>query len=82
MVAPRRVLKLALRGAALEDETPSITAPRCEHCGDVIGVYEPLVHVIGGIATKTSRAAQPTLSHGPSGSCYHALCFERRSSPP
>ncbi len=35
-------------------------------------MYEPLVHVLGGAARRTSRAADPEL--GGSGACYHAEC--------
>jgi hypothetical protein len=29
---------------------------RCHHCGDVIGVYEPLIALIDGQTHETSRA--------------------------
>jgi hypothetical protein len=48
-------------------------------CGDVIGVYEPLVHVIGATARRTSLAADPeTCSED--GDCYHAGCYEHRQA--
>ena len=53
--------------------------PRCEHCGEVIGVYERLVHVSGNTARETSRAAEPELSQKPAGAYYHAGCL--RSCP-
>lgn len=52
----------------------SDSPPLCDHCGDVIGVYEPLVHVVGGNAWMTSRAAQPALSAGSPGTIYHVVC--------
>jgi hypothetical protein len=55
------------------------TPPRCELCGDVIGVYEPLIYVHASGLHQTSRAADPGLSAGASGSLYHAACYE--SSP-
>jgi hypothetical protein len=41
-------------------------------------VYEPAVHLLGEVASATSRAAQPDLSNGFDGSLYHSSCFERR----
>src|SRR5665647_2569078 len=38
-------------------------AVRCEWCGDVIGVYEPLVVVAHRGSRTTSIAAEPHLSH-------------------
>ena len=50
--------------------------PRCAACNDVLGVYEPIMHVLGGYARLTSRAAEPgvTSAEGP---CYHAECYKR-----
>ena len=48
----------------------------CPHCGDVIGVYEPLIVIVEGEAVQTSRAAtqgELTLA----GPYYHASCFMR-----
>ncbi len=53
------------------------TPPRCELCGEVIGVYEPLINVHTDGVHKSSRAADPGLSVGASGSLYHAACYER-----
>lgn len=50
--------------------------PRCGACDDVIGVYEPLVHLYGGAARRTSRAAEPDVPCA-SGQCYHLTCYER-----
>jgi len=49
-------------------------AVRCEHCGDVIGVYEPMVVRGGEDARETSLAAEPGLPV-PSSQCYHRACF-------
>ena len=47
--------------------------PRCEHCREVIGVYEPMVAVFGAVPVRTSRAAaDPDLVGMP---CFHADCF-------
>ncbi len=50
--------------------------PRCESCGDVIGVYEPLINVLAGGIRESSRAADPGLSTGASGLLYHAACYQ------
>jgi len=47
----------------------------CGACGDVIGVYEPLVHLHRGLALHTSRAAEPGISAA-RGRCYHLACYE------
>jgi hypothetical protein len=46
----------------------------CHRCGEVIGVYEPLVLVEGAHARTTSRAAEPDLRRG-SNECYHRDCY-------
>jgi hypothetical protein len=46
---------------------------RCAHCGDVIGVYEPLVVVHDGVARTTSAAAEPHLGEEP-GERFHRAC--------
>jgi hypothetical protein len=49
-------------------------APRCAHCGAVIGVYEPATRVVGSVAFTTSRAADPSLTTSSTGQLYHAPC--------
>jgi hypothetical protein len=49
--------------------------PRCERCGDVIGVYDPLVHVAGETARRTSRAAEPDVTNL-AGRVYHDQCYQ------
>jgi hypothetical protein len=62
------------RDAALEMHQ----LPRCAHCGDVIGVYEPLVMPVGRDVLQTSYAAQPDLpSHG---EYYHGDCYPERQA--
>ncbi|MGA7704752.1 MAG: hypothetical protein WB998_07635 [Solirubrobacteraceae bacterium] len=47
---------------------------RCKRCGDLIGVYEPLLVCAKGVARKTSRAAEPNLE--PEGAThYHRACY-------
>jgi hypothetical protein len=43
-------------------------------CDDVVGVYEPLMHVGSGLAKRTSRAAEPEICS--SGQCFHLACYE------
>jgi hypothetical protein len=47
---------------------------RCEHCGDVIGVYEPVVVRTAASVRETSRAAEPDLpaAHAQH---YHRDCY-------
>ncbi|MGO9320578.1 MAG: hypothetical protein ACLQBY_07230 [Solirubrobacteraceae bacterium] len=48
---------------------------RCAHCGDVIGVYEPLIATAEGRARETSLAAE-ALSASRGTDCYHRACYE------
>ena len=73
MAPVTRAAKLLGEMAAMEGEAPSPQRGSCAACGEVIGVYEPLVHVVGAIAHATSRAADPDLSHR-HGLVYHAAC--------
>ena len=61
-----------MEDAGHEPEVQSV--PLCAACGQVIGVYEPLVHVINGVARKTSRAAEPQLARGQGDVVYHLAC--------
>lgn len=58
-----------------EGERRYVEPPRCPVCNDVIGVYEPLVHLGGDVATRSSRGAEPEICS--SGQCYHLECYER-----
>jgi hypothetical protein len=53
-----------------------LTAQRtiCQHCTQVIGVYEPMVVVDRGGARETSRAAEPGVETAP-GERYHLGCY-------
>jgi hypothetical protein len=65
--------------AAHRDRAAAIHLPlRCTRCGDVIGVYEPLVILTDGDGKvhETSLAAQPDLS--PHGEYYHRACSGQR----
>ena len=50
---------------------------RCRHCGEVIGVYEPLVRLVDGRAYESSRALEPDLLGPTRGEHYHRACYER-----
>jgi hypothetical protein len=58
-----------------QGESRFVEPPRCPACDDIIGVYEPLVHLGGDIATRSSRAAEPEICSN--GLCYHLECYER-----
>jgi hypothetical protein len=47
---------------------------RCQSCGEVIGVYEPLVVREEDGARTTSRAAEPDLKAS-GGTHYHRDCY-------
>lgn len=49
---------------------------RCAACHDVIGVYEPLIQVLAGLAWRTSRAAEPQIAAA-GGDSYHLECHTR-----
>jgi hypothetical protein len=51
---------------------------RCRQCGEVIGVYEPLVACGEQDARTTSRAAEPDLRAG-GAVCYHRDCYAAMS---
>jgi hypothetical protein len=55
---------------------------RCAGCGDVIGVYEPIVHLGNGSTSETSRAAEPSLSASSPSLVYHAHCYAQASGSP
>jgi hypothetical protein len=47
---------------------------RCEHCGDVIGIYEPLVLLADGHARTSSAAAEPQIGDE-LGKHFHRACY-------
>ncbi len=52
---------------------------RCRHCGDLIGVYEPLIRMAEGGPDETSRAAHP--NPGAAGvECFHASCYRKSTA--
>jgi hypothetical protein len=47
---------------------------RCAHCGEVIGVYEPLVALVDGRASESSLVAEPACDRD-ADACFHRECF-------
>ena len=47
---------------------------RCARCGDVIGIYEPLVLLADGLARTTSAASEPRVGEEP-GEHFHRACY-------
>jgi len=54
---------------------------KCHRCGDVIGVYEPLVRFVEGRAVETSRLLEPHVG-GEGERCFHSGCAEHRPELP
>ena len=53
----------------------SVAGPvRCGRCGQVIGVYEPLVVQAGDVLRESSLAADPLLSTTLEAALYHREC--------
>jgi hypothetical protein len=52
---------------------------RCAHCGEVLGVYEPIVVREGRGVRETSIAAEPELRASPA-SLYHARCMPQQGA--
>jgi len=53
----------------------------CHACEEVIGVYEPLVRVLDGRASESSRALEPgACEHD--GEHYHRACYEQLDGAP
>ena len=50
---------------------------RCHQCRDVIGIYEPMIAFVDGLAYETSQAAEPDTNNRAS-ECYHQACFRER----
>lgn len=52
-----------------------MAANRCAWCGDVVGVYEPMVFVIDDEPLHSSLAARPDLAVT-GATRYHRDCYE------
>jgi hypothetical protein len=53
---------------------------RCAHCGDIIGVYEPMVRVEDGRARRTSALAERG-ADGPPAPSFHDACYPPAAEP-
>ncbi len=62
--------------SVLEREPQVSDLLHCHSCGDVIGVYEPLVTLADGVPRLTSRALEPGFTDHLHDTCYHSTCFE------
>ncbi len=65
---------MARPASPLVTDTTRTARLRCDRCGEVIGVYEPVTVVDGGAHRGTSVAAEPALASLP-GARYHEACF-------
>lgn len=66
---------LASRMRSVDGDQSSGDLPRCPACDDVLGVYEPIMHVVDTRPRLTSRAAEPGIASS-EGQCYHLGCYE------
>jgi hypothetical protein len=46
----------------------------CAHCGEVIGVYEPLIALVDGLPLETSLLAEPGSARS-ADDRFHRACF-------
>ncbi len=53
----------------------------CARCGDVIGVYEPVVLLADGQQRTTSAAAEPRIGDE-LGERFHRACCAQSPAPP
>jgi hypothetical protein len=54
---------------------------RCKRCGWRIGVYETMVAVSGGVARRTSRAADPGIDTAEESTTFHTACYDGPTLP-
>lgn len=57
------------------------SVPRCQRCGEVIGIYEAAVLVDERGAERTSRAARPQLDFA-GDEVFHLDCYQAHASGP
>jgi hypothetical protein len=57
------------------DEALLASRPRCGHCGEVIGVYEPLVVEAGSRVRDASLTKEPQLMASDA-RLFHRACYE------
>lgn len=56
-----------------EQAAKGLGLPRCCQCGEVIGMYEPMVVLAGSQSHTTSRAAH--VHSDQDGQIYHRACY-------
>ena len=74
-MSERAVVAMLIEVSAPEAHPRGGRGPSCARCGDVIGVYEWLVEVMGERERHTSRAAEPEVCTSEA-ACYHRACYE------
>jgi hypothetical protein len=73
-------LGLARPGPTARQRMDAMEFFRCQGCGEVIGVYEPLVAYDGNSGYTTSRAAEPDLRAN-AAAYYHGDCYAAVEEP-
>ena len=71
--------KLACLASDLTQPASPSEFPRCPHCGDIVGVYEPYILVFDKGQDHSGPAADP-LDAGGVLATYHRACYEADSS--
>ena len=80
MTGRRRSANLgSVTGSRDYEALPGAPNLSCEHCGQRIGVYEPMVELQGDRANRTSRAADSRLDSTGAGRIFHAGCYDARA---
>ncbi len=73
-------LAIARVGPSARQRLGAMEFFRCQGCGEVIGVYEPLVAYDGNSGYTTSRAAEPDLRAN-AAAYYHRDCYAAAEEP-
>jgi hypothetical protein len=61
-------------GGGMDSGHKPVDRPRCRHCGELIGVYEPLILTADSGRHETSVLAEPELFPTDE-DCYHRDCW-------
>jgi hypothetical protein len=83
--SPPREARLGLArsggtGGTAQQRMDAMDFFRCHDCGQIIGVYEPIVAYDGSGARTTSRAAEPDL-RASAAAYYHRSCYAAIEQP-
>ena len=78
-MARTRLIRLSATIAVRMTSDVDLVRAFCAYCGDVLGVYEPVI-LVGSDrrATRTSRLNHPVPP--PNGVMVHEGCYERRQN--